>query len=1076
MDFNPEQQQAIATRDGHICIIAGAGSGKCLTGDALLLSRSFGFLPISKIAPTEGTTKQRTEIVSFAGSAYEPYTTSHVHRLKANKVIRVKTKAGYELTGTPEHPIVVLDNRGDLNWKKLNDILPGDIAALSIDTQIFSDAEPISQDLAYVLGLLVGDGCLSSPGGTIGLSKNHKLIEQEYRRIILSEFGYDHIQSYAKKGTGSVTLCICSVEIKTTLAKLGLKMATAAHKEVPSIILSSSKSLQVAFLQGLFDTDSGVNGCTIEYSTASRTLGIQVQLMLLNMGIRITRRDKVVNGTTYYRMAIMGHAARQWIKQIGFRFATEKTAKLTGVSSKSNSNTELIPNQQRRFAAIQAEAERTDEWDKPCRRLKKTGTSFKDYLIGRRSVSRKTALAVADALPCWESQQLRNLASNFLFDEVAKCSIEQGNIDVFDMTVPTHHNFCANGFVNHNTRVLTERLARMVEEGVPADIILAFTFTRKAANEMKERLEIRLSPGAIEPMFVGTMHSLFYWIIREDLGRSDKRYLHGMTLAKDWQQRRWIADIHKEFRFVQLWQSEAEARKVIGKLKNLGLHPNDAEDYLASRGMNDECVNYHILCYEEYEQRKRNDGMIDFDDMLLLSRDLFRNNPDVLSKWQERYQYISIDEYQDINPVQEELIHLLQLEHGNLFVVGDARQAVYGFRGSDPSFILKFKDKYPDSTVISMFRNYRCGKIIMDHANALISINVEGREPMKAELPLDGTLTVLPAQSNGDDEANDVIQEAFKLHGLDDLDWGDMAVLYRCNYQSRPIEDACIKMQIPYEIIGSEGFYGRTEIKDMLAYVRIAAEGEQTTGEAVGRIVNKPTRYLGKVFMEEWERERRRLGGALTALSEGNYSANSRSRQQVTKLSVDLRSIVQMGSVGGPSAIVRYVRRNMGYDEWFLANRSGEEMEEIEALANLEELQLSAGNFKSCQAMLNYVDGITAKRAEDSDQPSDRVKLMSLHRAKGLEFRVVFVTGMNNLLLPHKRAEDQTEERRLAYVGVTRAKERLYLSYFTEHRGQTAGASPFFSELGIHLDNLEEKHNAIPIDDKDPDDGEEYIE
>ena len=608
------------------------------------------------------------------------------------------------------------------------------------------------------------------------------------------------------------------------------------------------------------------------------------------------------------------------------------------------------------------------------------------------------------------------------------------------------------------TRVLTERIVALVNNGVAAKGILAFTFTKKAAEEMQERLGKMLGEHRLDEMFVGTIHSLFFRILREHLPDLDEAYGAGMVVAKEWQQKKFLKEIHEKYRFNREGMDEIEALRVIGRAKNMGFSWRQMNDYLESQGVEQQMVDYYTTCYREYDKKKRDEGLLDFDDMLIMSRNLFRDYPDILERQQARFTHISVDEFQDINPVQEQLIDMLQEPHGNLFVVGDARQSIYAFRASDPSFILNFHQKYPDTRIVSLHRNYRCGEEIMDHANRLIAHNPEGVDPMSAELGIPGKVNLLGTFSTADDEAHGIAETAMQLYE-DGRKWRDCAVLYRCNHQSRPIEDALIRANIPYEIIGSMGFYGRAEVKDVLAFLEVAHHGDDTVDfKAFGRIVNKPTRYLGKKFCDEVERVVSNYGGLMDCLRSHHFSTvNRRSVSNVTNLWQDLRNMQSW--LDDPVKCIQYIRNQMGYERWWVENRGGEDVEEIEVLANLNELQASALNFSSVEKMLNYVAEITRKYTEKGK--GNKVKLMSLHRAKGLEFPVVFMAGMSEAFLPHIKSTDTSEERRLAYVGVTRAKEELYLSYYEVVRDCFVGPSIFFPEMGMDLNDIEQTFKEV---------------
>ena len=606
------------------------------------------------------------------------------------------------------------------------------------------------------------------------------------------------------------------------------------------------------------------------------------------------------------------------------------------------------------------------------------------------------------------------------------------------------------------TRVLVERIAAMIEDGIRPEQILAFTFTKKAATEMQERLQHAIG-HVVEDVTVGTIHSVFWHILKEHIDEVDPAYKYGCAILHQWQARKFIKEAHTENYLND--EDEPLCKGVIGRAKNSMIHAgNEFDSWLENQNYPDSQIEYYGLVYREYEKKKRKERLIDFDDMLIMTYDLFRRHPQRLAEAQTKWDYVSVDEYQDINPVQEAIIEMLTAEHGNLFVVGDARQSIYGFRASEPSYILDFEDKHPDAQVVSLDKNYRCGSNILDHANQLIALNDEGTEPLTSETGFLGEVKVMDAHNTNEDEAEAIATNCANYTG----EWEDIAVLYRTNAQSRALEDAMIKKTIPYEIIGSEGFYGRQEIRDIIAYMEVATTMDKLRDFShFERLINKPTRYLGKKFIAEWHPKAKELG-PIECLSGHFSSVNRRSLPSVHKLKEDLEALEEL--VPDPTSFMSYIRQDMGYDKWLIDNRSDTGEEDFEILSNLSEMSCAAANFNTIQTMLNYIHDVI--RRSEEKEGGNKVKLMSLHRAKGLEFPVVFIAGLCDVLLPHSKCDDVTEERRLMYVGVTRAKQTLTLSHYTEHRNQIVGPSQFFSEMGIAV--------AEPEDQGDHDDEVEY--
>lgn len=956
-------------------------------------------------------------------------------------------------------------------------------------------------------------------------------------------------------------------------------------------------------------------------------------------------------------------------------------------------------------------------------------------------------------------------------------------------------HICVNaGAGSGKTRVLVTRIANMLKAGIAPDKILAFTFTRKAADEMKERLE---SLGAHSDITCGTIHSVFWKIIQDEHKEAfPGRFNNRIGIIRHWEIKKVTKEIFDRYFGHSAELKPNDLKSFISRAKNLGLSPKEYREHLIGAGHEDFFAEKMMQSYLAYEKEKTKIGKIDFDDMLILTRDIFLSRPDILETYQKRWQYISVDEYQDINPIQEQVIDMLAHLSGNLFVVGDARQCVeantkikttrgempaskvkdgeqilsacgdgeveyahvekawsrdytgpmitiktkngysltatpnhtcfsklpeknnyhyvyvmsksglgfrigktqgyrwhckstrgrmgnglkgrctqegadaiwlvevcktpkeaalrelelsveynipqtmfkprgdldceaikrvfslsqeysrvkdlfadynldedfphyrpmavthgntkrshinfaafsgkgratrvsidtsnediiksvksqewrkakkgfkiekhrhyyddalnialrlqretglpinktavlnhngaysyqpmgnmrvgmivpieidgkivedeiidvsskisftrvfdfsvarnrnfiaggicvhnsiYSFRGSEPKYIVEFEKKYRGAIVIDLPRNYRCGSTILEAANSLIARNSEGQKPMIAESGLNGNISIVPPMDFPEDEA-DYVVNAITDSGKKFM---DHAILYRCNYQSRVVEDALIKRSIPYEIIGSEGFYGRREIKDMVSYMALALEWDDLKNhDHFERVYSKPVRYIGAKFLEEWNRVKESQG-AISCLDSHNWkypAVSNRSVSNVRKFYEDMCELRSL--IDSPTSFVAYIRSDMGYDSWFLDD-AGEEanVDGEEVLDNLNEFSASAENFRSVQSMWNYIQETIRKMSEDPS--GNKVRLMTLHRAKGLEFPVVHIVGANDALMPHSKASNIAEERRLMYVGVTRAKENLYISYYTNHRNQSVTASPFIEEMSM---------------------------
>ncbi|WP_066639216.1 ATP-dependent helicase [Desulfolucanica intricata] len=610
------------------------------------------------------------------------------------------------------------------------------------------------------------------------------------------------------------------------------------------------------------------------------------------------------------------------------------------------------------------------------------------------------------------------------------------------------------------TRVLTNRIAYLIENGMAARNILAVTFTRKAANEMQERLEPLVGP-ALEDLHVGTFHSICYKILREEW------QAQGVTcpdIAGDWWQKRVLRDLlappTKQNPDGMNWELDvSQALSFISWQKNNLRVPNDKLDNIPS-----ELTMQYRTLYQRYEAKKEREGKLDFDDMLLWCWQLLQNNPAVRAKYANLFRYILIDEYQDTCFAQNEILKLLAAPLNNVFVVGDARQSIYGWRAARVEFILQFEKMWTGAKIVILETNYRSTSNIVELSNHLIEL-AGIKYPGKCAANRGAKLN--PVYIKNDDEEHEALQIVEEIKDLTadgEYRYRDCAILYRVNAQSRALEDALIAAQVPYVIIGSAGFYQRKEVKDILAYLRILEDPNDTA--AIRRVINTPTRYLGKVFLQRAEEYARQQEiplleaiGACPAAGQYRYRGAKDFLQSIRKL----KRLVKTKS---PAEMVMEIRRVTGYDHWLVEEEGSDEGADNTRIENLNALAGAAERFNTLREFLFYAEQAGSQPA-NQDTGQDRVQLMTLHRSKGLEFPVVFLTGMVQGLLPHRKScvyingelvpESVEEERRLCYVGMTRARERLYLSAVETYQGKPAEQSSFLAEIWSDLEHDDNK-------------------
>jgi DNA helicase II / ATP-dependent DNA helicase PcrA len=614
------------------------------------------------------------------------------------------------------------------------------------------------------------------------------------------------------------------------------------------------------------------------------------------------------------------------------------------------------------------------------------------------------------------------------------------------------------------TRVLTYRVAHMVRDlNVSPYEILAITFTNKAAGEMKRRVEMLVGRVAYD-MWVSTFHSACVRILRQEISRFG--YRTSFTIYDEADSIRLITMCIKDLDLDPKRFPPRQIKAAISKAKNELV---DHETF-SSR----DSGYYHEKAsdiYRLYQQRLVEASALDFDDILKLTVELFQAFPDVLERWQNRFRYILVDEYQDTNHAQYMLVKLLAARHRNICVVGDSDQSIYAFRGADMRNIMEFEKDYPDARIILLEQNYRSTQTILDAANAVIANNV-GRKPKRLWTDEgEGERIVVFEAEDEHEEAAFIAEEIARLQDLGKR-LEDVAVFYRTNAQSRVIEELFVRFGVTYQVVGGLKYYDRREVKDALAYLRAVVNPDDQV--SLKRIINAPKRSIGDTSVAHVDRHAEANGMTfMEALRDARDIPALTTRAQNAILDfVALMDILSVKASSGPGAAVDAVLNDTGYLDAIRAERTIEAMGREE---NLRELLSAAAEFEETgpasmgPAEWNALDGIgklemfleAISLVTDLDgiDESDAVTLMTLHNAKGLEFPAVFLTGLEDGVFPHMRAlgdpRELEEERRLCYVGVTRAEERLYLTRAWSRNlwGQNNynGPSRFLGEIPDHL-------------------------
>ncbi|TMC36204.1 MAG: hypothetical protein E6J28_10480 [Chloroflexi bacterium] len=617
------------------------------------------------------------------------------------------------------------------------------------------------------------------------------------------------------------------------------------------------------------------------------------------------------------------------------------------------------------------------------------------------------------------------------------------------------------------TRVLTARIAYLIaSRRVWPDRLLAVTFTNKAAREMRGRVETLVGEGA-ERMWVGTFHSTAVKILRREAQRIG--ITSSFVIFDEDDTRAALKRVLDELRLDPKRYPVGALSHGISQAKNELKRPED----IPNRSYADEILR---RVYASYQEVLRRSGGLDFDDLIMKLVELYTNDAEALAKWRDRFRHVLVDEYQDTNRAQYVLVNLLASEHRNVAVVGDDDQSIYRFRGADIRNILDFRKDYPDAQVVHLEQNYRSSQAILDAAYSVIRSNPERAEKRLWTDRAGGEKVVATQAYNEVEEAEFVADEIERLRKTEKRGYSDYAVLYRTNAQSRAFEDVLARRRIPYRLVGGIRFWERREVKDLVAYLRFSFNPQDAL--SFGRIVSVPSRKIGNVTVEAINAYAREAAGrAQGAPPNGSdilaIIAEPARVPGVPKTAVgsllgfraQVESVRSTMGVLRPSELIDHVIEVMGLRAHYLDGTPQGEAR----LENLNELRGLAESFDDrdpAQGLEDFLAEVALVSDVDAyDENGEGVTLITLHMVKGLEFPVVFMVGMEEGLLPHQRALDEreenpsavgaatemAEERRLAYVGMTRAKDRLYLSCaFRRHlygRSQPAFPSRFLTDI-----------------------------
>ena len=622
------------------------------------------------------------------------------------------------------------------------------------------------------------------------------------------------------------------------------------------------------------------------------------------------------------------------------------------------------------------------------------------------------------------------------------------------------------------TSVLTRRIAYLVaEKGIAPWNILAITFTNKAATEMRER-EHKLLGQQADSIWMSTFHALCVRILRRDAEKIG--YTSNFSIADSAEQLTLIKHIQKE---QNINPKMYEPRRILSAISNGKNDLLTPDAYSASAASPFEKVTAQV--YQEYQKRLKNDQIMDFDDLIMQTLVLFKTDPAVVHYYQNKFRYLLVDEYQDTNQAQYELCHALAAQYKNICVVGDADQSIYGWRGANMENIMNFEKDYHDAGVqtVKLEQNYRSTGHILAAANAVIKNNSNRKaKKLWTDQGEGAKVTYYRAQS-GDDEAHFIIAKIQEEVKEKKRSYHDFAVLYRTNAQSRTVEESFVKSNVPYQIVGGHKFYDRKEIMDIMAYLKLVANPSDSM--SFNRIINTPKRGIGPVsvrrFMDFARDNNLSILGAFDHLNMSGVTA--RAAAKLSDFGAKLRDAINFAKDHSVTGLTEKILQDFGYTAAFKAEHTIEAETRLENLDEFlsvtkrfdDEYEENDDSDETENALSDFLAEVSLLSDQDDlANNDDQVALMTLHAAKGLEFPVVFLVGMEDGLFPLSRSlmeDDQLEEeRRLAYVGITRAKRELFLtnaySRMMYGRMQNNPPSRFLEE--IDQDDLDIE-NSVPI-------------
>jgi len=989
MELNQQQIEAVKFRDGYGFVTAVPGSGKCIAGDSLILS------PVREkmfeIKNNSNSCVYSNSSENFERFSIEQKEISEFYCDGERDVITIESDSGLKITGTHCHPIAVLDSDGKFCWKKLSEIKEG------MYCPIFSvknyEATSSFDNEFYVAGTLCG----------------------------------------YEKGSSE-----------------------CGEKSIPNEILMGSDSSIGSFIRGIFDANGCVEKGGIEIYISSKILADQLQVLMLRYGVFSSKKAKETKGVKSYRLRIDGEDARRFKDNIGFALNYVKNQNLIRACEKKSNLDKAIPNFNIFLRNIRDEIalNNTSNYDKNSNTICNSDISFcfskylRKNIKNRRNITERSLSKLLNILQSTthqrflrhEKEYISAILSNYSFSQIVKKTYEKEKILVYDYVVPVSHNFIANGFVNHNTRVLTERTVELINSGVSPQNILCITFTNKAAREMKERIEKRVKEDVATKLWVSTFHSMGAKILRKEVDKVP-HYTSDFTIIDPDDQKTVIE------RGIEALDLVAKGK---GKKKNAGIDVWNVVSMIGAKkdklqndaDFKEEHDPQTCQLFDFYKEYLIKSNCMDFGDLLYILYLLLLHKKSVTKKYATRFKYIMVDECQDLNFCQYEIVKMLSSVHKNLVLIGDCDQSIYRFRQADPKNVTKYLGE-KDVKQLPLSYNYRSTGHIIRSAEAVIKNNSSRVSGKLETVNENGEFAESVKFNNHLNESRWVAQKIRELRGSSKYDYSDFAILYRTNAMSRLFEQDLRMNRIPCKVIGGKSFFDLVVVKICINYLQFYLNPNNVL--AFHKVINRPRRSIATEITNTIEKycfdNKCTILEALENIDSIDIERIGNKRRCALS---DFYSLMKrQEEVDGPIyPIAERIFRDSGLVEHF------EEMSHARSDKEKKEGRSSATDtFASLMSMLKewdeqnggnlrlFLEYINLQTSNDQVDESNCVKLMTMHTSKGLEFPVVFIVAAEDGFMPHKFSldthdpEDLEEERRLFYVAMTRAKKNLYITY-----------------------------------------------